>query len=875
MGADRSIVVRLKAVVSEYKQGMAEAAQASRQVGDTATKASQDSAKGFGSAASSVGGLNVALKGAIVTMAAAGIGAFVANAVTSFAKLEDASAAAAVVFGNGMSQIVAQSNGAAAALGMAKSQVIDAAIQFGAFGKSAGLSGTALATFSTEMTQLAGDMASFRGTTPEQAIQAVGAALRGETEPIRQYGVLIDDASTKQQALKMGLISTTTDALSPQNRVLAVQQLILKQTSDAQGDFARTADSTANVQKRLTAEWENAQATLGGKLAPYITAVEGGLLGLLSGFERNQAVLVPLIQLVGGLALGIGGLVIALKVTDLVMTFNSGMAAMQAKVAEFALSIQTQGGVATSGMMRLGNVVSGLGSAIPYIGIAAMAAGAAFLYFGAKAEESRQRVSELTDAIREDSGAIGENVRTMVAKKLSDSDALAAAGRLGLSLSTVTDAALGNADAMAQVAAVTDAATNNYQDSSAAAQKRAIDADTVAKAVGVESDAVQDATKKSKDLTAATTGSTSATSAQAGSANDAAKAIQSQATAAKTAADEIKKETDALWGQIDAQLAASGSTRGLYAASDAATASVKENGRTLDVHSEKGRANADALEKIVVATESAIQKNAAIGAGQVELNGILQLGHDQFVAAATAITGNKAAAEALWDTYKLNPGVVATLVQQQGAQAAQLEVKAFLDLLATTPPEKRADVVSTFNATGTAAAKAALAAINDKTVTITLQAAYSAVAATALNTARALMNAGRLNANGSITHYYAGGGFENHIAQIAPKGTTRIWAEPETEGEAYIPLASSKRGRSVAIWKQTGHELGVFADGGTYGAGGQMAAGVQQWAPSVNVAAPNVYVQAIPDGEYVRTASRVVFDRESAAQKRQKDRASR
>ncbi|HEY5474130.1 MAG TPA: hypothetical protein VIK32_13195, partial [Candidatus Limnocylindrales bacterium] len=208
--ADRSIVVRLKAVVSEYKQGMAEAAQASRQVGDTATKASQDSAKGFGSAASSVGGLNVALKSAMVTMAAAGIGAFVAHAVQSFAQLEDASAAAAVVFGNGMQQIVAQSNGAAATLGMAKSQVIDAAIQFGAFGKSAGLSGTALASFSTDMTQLAGDMASFRGTTPEQAIQAIGAALRGETEPIRQYGVLIDDASTKQQALKMGLISTTT-----------------------------------------------------------------------------------------------------------------------------------------------------------------------------------------------------------------------------------------------------------------------------------------------------------------------------------------------------------------------------------------------------------------------------------------------------------------------------------------------------------------------------------------------------------------------------------------------------------------------------------------------------------------------------------------
>jgi len=873
MAADRSIVVRLKAVVSEYKQGMAEAAQASRQVGDTATKASQDSTKGFGSAATSVGGLNNALKGALVTMAAAGIGAFVAHAVQSFAQLEDASAAASVVFGNGMSQIMTQADTAAQKLGMAKSQVIDAAITFGTFGKSAGLAGTDLATFSTEMTQLAGDMASFRGTTPEQAIEAIGAAMRGETEPIRAYGVLIDDASTKQQALKMGLIATTTEALTPQQRVLAVQALILKQTSDAQGDFARTAGSTANAQKSLTAEWKDAQATLGGKLAPYITSAQQGLMGLLDGFERNSAVLEPLIVLVGSLALGFGGLVVALKIADTVGSVTGGMKAMQASVASFGLSLQTQGAAGAAGMTRLGNVVSGLGKALPYIGIAAVAAGAAFTYFGAKAEESRQRVADLTAAIREDSGAIGENVRTLVAKNLSDANALAAADRLGLSLSTVTDAALGNADAMAKVKAVTDAATNQYQDSSAAAQQRAIDADTVAKALGNQNAELQDGIKKNNDMSAATTTAATATAAQATAATDAAKAIQAQASAAKSAADEIKGQTQALWDQLDAQLAASGSTRGLYAAYDAATASAKENGKTLDVHTEKGRANADALEKIVVATESAIQKNAANGAGQADLNGILQLGHDQFISVATAITGNAAEAQRLWDTYKLNPGLVTTLVQQQGAQAAQLEVSNFLDLLAKTPPDKRTDLITQFNATGSNAAKAALASITDKTVTVTLQAAYSAAAATSLAAARAILNAGVRNADGNILRYYSGGGFENHIAQIAPKGTTRIWAEPETEGEAYIPLASSKRGRSVAIWKQTGHELGVFADGGI-AAGSQMA-GVQQWAPSVNVAAPNVGVQVFLDGQQLDHRAVVIFGQESAALKKQKDRAGR
>lgn len=68
-------------------------------------------------------------------------------------------------------------------------------------------------------------------------------------------------------------------------------------------------------------------------------------------------------------------------------------------------------------------------------------------------------------------------------------------------------------------------------------------------------------------------------------------------------------------------------------------------------------------------------------------------------------------------------------------------------------------------------------------------------------------------ADGSVLSFYAGGGFhrERHVAQIAPAGAWRVWAEPETGGEGYIPLAKSKRKRSEAI-------LGRIADifGGTY-----------------------------------------------------------
>ncbi|MGX1668619.1 phage tail tape measure protein [Streptomyces sp. NPDC055400] len=77
-------------------------------------------------------------------------------------------------------------------------------------------------------------------------------------------------------------------------------------------------------------------------------------------------------------------------------------------------------------------------------------------------------------------------------------------------------------------------------------------------------------------------------------------------------------------------------------------------------------------------------------------------------------------------------------------------------------------------------------------------------------------------ARGSVIDYYANGGVrENHIAQIAPAGSWRVWAEPETHGEGYVPLRRSKRPRSRAITEEIVRRLGGdpsgiewYADGG-------------------------------------------------------------
>src|SRR5262245_50202625 len=242
---------------------------------------------------------------------AKGIGTAIAGAfavdqvkewIDAAAGLQDAVSASQQIFGAAAGTVRRFADQADTAFGISQKGAIDAANTFATFGKSAGLSGDDLAGFATGLTGLAGDLASFRGTTPEQAIEAIGAALRGETEPIRAYGVLLDDATLRQRALKLGLISTTKEALTPQQKVLAAQAEILAQTGDAQGDFARTSDSAANQQKILAAEMENTQAALGTALLPVLQAVTP-ILQAMAGFIKDNAHwLVPLTAAVLGVA---------------------------------------------------------------------------------------------------------------------------------------------------------------------------------------------------------------------------------------------------------------------------------------------------------------------------------------------------------------------------------------------------------------------------------------------------------------------------------------------------------------------------------------------------------------------------------------------
>jgi len=217
------------------------------------------------------------------------IGGLAASAINAASDLEETRTALDDVFGDEASQQLQDfARTADRSLGQSRQEALSAAQTFGIFGSAAGLADDDLVDFTTTLIKLAGDLASFQNTTPEQAITALGAALRGESEPIRNYGVLLDAATVKQRALAEGLIETEQDALSPATRTLAIYAEVLNQTQTQQGNFAQTAAGFANTQRTFASQMENFKADIGEVLLPIVQDLLPELRGIVDTFADSD-----------------------------------------------------------------------------------------------------------------------------------------------------------------------------------------------------------------------------------------------------------------------------------------------------------------------------------------------------------------------------------------------------------------------------------------------------------------------------------------------------------------------------------------------------------------------------------------------------------
>lgn len=143
---------------------------------------------------------------------------------------------------------------------------------FGAMSKSFGFSEAQAYDMSTALTQLTGDVASFYNISQDEAYTKLKSVFTGETETLKDLGVVLTQNALDQYALANGY-GKTTSAMTEQEKVALRLAFVQKQLSAASGDFIRTSDSWANQVRVMQLQLQSLKATVGQGLINLFTPV--------------------------------------------------------------------------------------------------------------------------------------------------------------------------------------------------------------------------------------------------------------------------------------------------------------------------------------------------------------------------------------------------------------------------------------------------------------------------------------------------------------------------------------------------------------------------------------------------------------------------
>lgn len=143
---------------------------------------------------------------------------------------------------------------------------------FGAMSKSFGFSEAQAYDMSTALTQLTGDVASFYNISQDLAYIKLKSVFTGETETLKDLGVVMTQSALDQYALANGYGKTTSE-MTEQEKVALRLAFVQKQLSAASGDFIRTSDSWANQVRVMQLQLQSLKATVGQGLINLFTPV--------------------------------------------------------------------------------------------------------------------------------------------------------------------------------------------------------------------------------------------------------------------------------------------------------------------------------------------------------------------------------------------------------------------------------------------------------------------------------------------------------------------------------------------------------------------------------------------------------------------------
>jgi phage-related protein len=330
-----------------------------------------DAEKKVGSSAKGMGGkfksgLQAGMVPAVAVLATAGAAA--KKTIDAASDLGEQISKTGVVFGNSAKDIHAWSKTTASSLGISQRAALEAAGTFGNMLVPMGFAQKDAAAMSKKMVTLAADMASFNNASPEETLDALRAGLSGETEPLRKFGVFLNEARVKAEAMSLGIVKASKDTdkiksaqlraevaqrnytaavaehgkgsdqakaakaglisaegvlekamkgnignLTAAQKAQATYALIMKDSKAAQGDFARTATSAANASRIQAAKTEDLSAKIGQGLLPTYQQLQQIVLKVTDFMGKHTEATKVAVGVIVGLAAAVVAVNVGMK----------------------------------------------------------------------------------------------------------------------------------------------------------------------------------------------------------------------------------------------------------------------------------------------------------------------------------------------------------------------------------------------------------------------------------------------------------------------------------------------------------------------------------------------------------------------------------
>ena len=156
---------------------------------------------------------------------------------------------------------------------------------FGQMSNAMGITGQAALDMAEDVTGLTGDVASFYNLSTDEAYTKLKSIWTGETETLKDLGVVMTQTNLDQYALNNGF-GKTTAKMTEQEKVMLQYQYVTSALSNATGDFVKTQDSWANQTRILSLRFEQLKASLGKGFIALFTPILRGLNTVLAGLQK-------------------------------------------------------------------------------------------------------------------------------------------------------------------------------------------------------------------------------------------------------------------------------------------------------------------------------------------------------------------------------------------------------------------------------------------------------------------------------------------------------------------------------------------------------------------------------------------------------------